>query len=333
MYRCRRCPFSPRRGTSCPQGTGDARCRPTPGARAVDGSGRYRRDGSRVARAGRRAGDPARDCRQPNAGAFDPIDEMAELAWRYSAWLRMARSVCSPPFPHDSAPRPELDRAHSVAVDGHNGSTCPTTAARPRPRPQTSIARPSSMAAYLGQPTGSPSSAIWGPRCRARAVTGGLGDAARVRPQRIPGDGRAPRSAGGAAQVDADSDLQRLADVPLNVVASDPPASRKASSTTSPRRLGQAVLDDGRIFFGTTVYDGKVAFRPAIVNWRTEEAESISSSPSHANSERVSARSSARALSGAGRALHGRRALEGSTLSTIHAAPAFARPCARRRRT
>ena len=35
------------------------------------------------------------------------------------------------------------------------------------------------------------------------------------------------------------------------------------------RRLGQAVLDDGRVYFGTTVYDGKVAFRPAIVNWRT----------------------------------------------------------------
>jgi hypothetical protein len=35
------------------------------------------------------------------------------------------------------------------------------------------------------------------------------------------------------------------------------------------RRLGQAVLDDGRVYFGTTVYAGKVAFRPAIVNWRT----------------------------------------------------------------
>ena len=33
------------------------------------------------------------------------------------------------------------------------------------------------------------------------------------------------------------------------------------------------MLDDGRIYFGTTVYDGKVAFRPAIVNWRTEEAD------------------------------------------------------------
>jgi hypothetical protein len=38
-------------------------------------------------------------------------------------------------------------------------------------------------------------------------------------------------------------------------------------------RLGQAVLDDGRVYFGTTVYAGKAAFRPAIVNWRTGPAD------------------------------------------------------------
>ena len=35
------------------------------------------------------------------------------------------------------------------------------------------------------------------------------------------------------------------------------------------RRLGAAILEDGRVYFGTTVYAGKVAFRPAISNWRT----------------------------------------------------------------
>jgi len=34
------------------------------------------------------------------------------------------------------------------------------------------------------------------------------------------------------------------------------------------RRIGVAALADGRVFFGTTVYDGRVAFRPAPVNWR-----------------------------------------------------------------
>ncbi len=29
------------------------------------------------------------------------------------------------------------------------------------------------------------------------------------------------------------------------------------------------MLADGRVFVGTTLYGGRVAFRPAIVNWRT----------------------------------------------------------------
>jgi hypothetical protein len=39
------------------------------------------------------------------------------------------------------------------------------------------------------------------------------------------------------------------------------------------RKLGEMVLEDGRVYFGTTEYAGKVAFRPAIVNWRTTEKE------------------------------------------------------------
>jgi hypothetical protein len=39
------------------------------------------------------------------------------------------------------------------------------------------------------------------------------------------------------------------------------------------RRLGDALLDDGRVYAGTTVYDGHVALRPAISNWRTTAAD------------------------------------------------------------
>jgi hypothetical protein len=39
------------------------------------------------------------------------------------------------------------------------------------------------------------------------------------------------------------------------------------------RRVGELVLEDGRVYFGTTDYGGKVAFRPAIVNWRTREED------------------------------------------------------------
>ena len=35
------------------------------------------------------------------------------------------------------------------------------------------------------------------------------------------------------------------------------------------RRLGELLLEDGRVFAGTTLFEGRVAFRPAIVNWQT----------------------------------------------------------------
>jgi hypothetical protein len=38
-------------------------------------------------------------------------------------------------------------------------------------------------------------------------------------------------------------------------------------------RLGAELLADGRVYAGTTRYRGVVAFRPAIVNWRTVEAD------------------------------------------------------------
>ena len=74
-----------------------------------------------------------------------------------------------------------------------------------------------------------------------------------------------------AAQVDADPDLERLAGVPLNVVCFRyrPAGVAEADLDELNRRVGEAVLEDGRVYFGTTVQAGKVAFRPAIVNWRT----------------------------------------------------------------
>jgi glutamate/tyrosine decarboxylase-like PLP-dependent enzyme len=78
-----------------------------------------------------------------------------------------------------------------------------------------------------------------------------------------------------AARVDAAPELERLADVPLNVVCfrARPPAWHEDRLDALNRRIGEALLADGRVFAGTTVYDGVVALRPAIVNWRTEERD------------------------------------------------------------
>jgi glutamate/tyrosine decarboxylase-like PLP-dependent enzyme len=78
-----------------------------------------------------------------------------------------------------------------------------------------------------------------------------------------------------AQQVDAAPDLERLADVPLNIVCFRyrPQGVPESELDDLNRRLGAMVLEDGRVYFGTTEFDGKVAFRPAVVNWRTTEKD------------------------------------------------------------
>ena len=76
-------------------------------------------------------------------------------------------------------------------------------------------------------------------------------------------------------QVQADPDLELLAPVRLNVVCFRyrPAGVPEEALDELNRRLAEAIAADGRLFFGTTDYGGRVAFRPAISNWRTTEAD------------------------------------------------------------
>jgi glutamate/tyrosine decarboxylase-like PLP-dependent enzyme len=76
-------------------------------------------------------------------------------------------------------------------------------------------------------------------------------------------------------QVAADPDLELLAPVRLNVVCFryHPRGEPEDSLDDLNRRLGAAIVSDGRVYFGTTLYGDRVAFRPAISNWRTTESD------------------------------------------------------------
>src|SRR5438093_1116571 len=78
-----------------------------------------------------------------------------------------------------------------------------------------------------------------------------------------------------ARQVDDAPDLERLADVPLNVVCFRyrPDGVDESELDELNRKLGAMVLEDGRVYFVTTEHRGKLCFRPAIVNWRTTEKD------------------------------------------------------------
>ena len=78
-----------------------------------------------------------------------------------------------------------------------------------------------------------------------------------------------------AERVDAEPQLERLTDVKLNIVCfrARPKGMGEEHLDQLNRDLGEALLRDGRVFAGTTTYESKVAFRPAIVNWRTRESD------------------------------------------------------------
>lgn len=52
-----------------------------------------------------------------------------------------------------------------------------------------------------------------------------------------------------------------------------PPGVPESAVDSLNASLGRALLADGRVYVGTTVYRGHTALRPAIVNWRTTEAD------------------------------------------------------------
>jgi glutamate/tyrosine decarboxylase-like PLP-dependent enzyme len=213
-----------------------------------------------------------------NAGGFDPIAAMADLAAQHGAWLHVdgAFGLFAAVTPATRELVAGIDRANSVCVDGHKWLNVPYDCGAAFVHdPLLHQGAFAASAAYLGRedserPVFSSLAPEMSRRARALAVWATLraygrsGYAAMVE--------RHVRLARRLAeQVDAEPELERLADVPLNVVCFRyrPSGVGEEELDELNRRLGQAVLDDGRVYFGTTVYRDKVAFRPAIVNWRT----------------------------------------------------------------
>jgi glutamate/tyrosine decarboxylase-like PLP-dependent enzyme len=217
-----------------------------------------------------------------NTGDFDPIDVMADLAERYGAWLHVdgAFGLFARVTPRAAALAAGVERADSVIADGHKWLNVPYDCGFAFVRDQTLLARVFSLdAAYLPPPDDPhPNFGFLGPESSRRAR--GLAVWATLRAYGRRGHRELVERCLELAQriasrVDHASDLQRLADVPLNIVCFRfrPDGRDEAALDELNRRLGEAVLADGRVYVGTTVYRGHVAFRPAVVNWRTSEAD------------------------------------------------------------
>jgi glutamate/tyrosine decarboxylase-like PLP-dependent enzyme len=160
-----------------------------------------------------------------NAGGFDPIADLADLAEEHGAWLHVdgAFGLFAAVSPTTRELVSGIERAHSVAVDGHKWLNVPYDCGAAFVHdPELHHGAFTSTAAYLGrEELDRPVFGNLGPEMsrRARAFTvwatlrayGRDGYCAMVERH----VGLAQRL---AEQVDAESELERLAEVPLNVV-------------------------------------------------------------------------------------------------------------------
>lgn len=214
-----------------------------------------------------------------NTGALDPVGELAELASRHRAWLHVDGAFGLFARVSDTAFRQAdgIERADSVISDGHKWLNVPYDCGFAFVRDAHLLHGVFALTGAPYLPTGTaerPSFGDFGLEASRRARA--LGVWATLRAYGRSGyralvERHLALARRVGKQVEAAPDLELLAPVLLNVVCFryHPPGVPEAELDDLNRRLGTAILADGRVYFGTTVHDDKVAFRPAISNWRT----------------------------------------------------------------
>ena len=217
-----------------------------------------------------------------NAGGFDPIRSMAELAHQHHAWLHVDGAfglfARVSPITADLAAGVEL--ADSVIADGHKWLNVPYDCGFAFVRDIRLLSAVFGMGApyFPAIDATRPDFLYLAPemsrRARSLAVWATLAAYGRSGYQAMV-ERHVTLAARLAGQIEEAVDFELLEKPRLNVVCFRyrPPGVDGSELDDINRRLGQAVIDDGRVYFGTTVYAGKVAFRPAISNWRTTERD------------------------------------------------------------
>ncbi|MCM2268712.1 MAG: pyridoxal-dependent decarboxylase, partial [Thermoanaerobaculia bacterium] len=213
-----------------------------------------------------------------NAGDFDPCAAAIALARRFDCWVHVdgAFGLFARVSPRTAHLVAGVEGADSATVDGHKWLNVPYDSGFAFVRSHELLVKAFRYSAdYLPSPDDPrPTLGAIGPessrRARGFAVWATLAAYGRDGVRRIvEHDLDLARHLG--ARVDAAPDLERLAPVQLNVVAFrfNPGGVDDAALDELNRRLGAAVLDDGRFLVGTSKLGARTILRPAFSNWRT----------------------------------------------------------------
>jgi glutamate/tyrosine decarboxylase-like PLP-dependent enzyme len=217
-----------------------------------------------------------------NAGHFDPIRRVAEVTRAHRVWLHVdgAFGLFARISPRTAQLADGVELADSVISDGHKWLNVPYDSGFAFVRDKRYLLGAFTAGApYLPEAESErPVFGFMGPEMSRRAR--GLAVWTTLRAYGRDGyraivERCLDNAAHVARLVEEADDLELLAPAPLNIVffRYRPPDVPVEELDELNLRIGEQVLKDGRVYVGTTQWDGVVGFRPAFVNWRTTTAD------------------------------------------------------------
>jgi len=217
-----------------------------------------------------------------NAGEFDPVKDMIDLARKHNCWVHVdgAFGLFARVSPRTAHLVDDVEKADSVTVDGHKWLNVPYDSGYAFVRDYDLLARAFRYSAdYLPeQHSERPTFGAIGPessrRARSFAVWATIKAYGREGHRRIV-EHSLDIAQHFAKQVNQITQLELMNDVQLNIVAFryNPGGLSEEQLDELNERLGEAVLADGRFLVGTSKIGPRTVFRPAFSNWRTRFAD------------------------------------------------------------
>lgn len=219
---------------------------------------------------------------EPNAGFFDPVPELIKLSENYKMWLHIdgAFGLFAKADDRTKHLLTDMEKADSIAVDGHKWLNVPYDCGFGFVRDRTFMEKSFRYSAeYLPDwSEEEPVLGVLGPessrKARSFAVWATLHAYGKMGLKALISK-NLDQARYLAKLVTESKELELLEDVVINVVCFRYNSGELSEEELNiiNTKLGTAILEDGRVFLGTTNYKGHVALRPAIVNWRTENLD------------------------------------------------------------
>lgn len=213
-----------------------------------------------------------------NAGEFDPVKDMVELARQHNCWVHVdgAFGLFAAVSPRTAHLVAGVEKADSATVDGHKWLNVPYDSGYAFVRDHGLMARAFRYSAdYLADENDArPTFGAIGPessrRARSFAVWATLKAYGREGHRAIV-EHCLDIAQTFAGLVEQNSELELMNDPQLNIVSFryNPGGMSESELDLLNQRLGEVVIEDGRFLVGTSKLGPRTVFRPAFSNWRT----------------------------------------------------------------